>query len=139
MAGWSLEYSFDVDEKNAIIYAKVHGIWKKQTAINYHEDFKEEVKPILDRPWAKLIDLSNWRTSYPEVIEVIGRHMDWSRQHNVALSIYVLNNPSTFRQLHEMFTVGGTKEVSLTFRTHEEAALYLLTNWINKRNSIEQQ
>lgn len=137
MAGWSLEYSFDVDEKNAVIYAKVHGIWKRQTAINYHEDFKEEVAPLIERPWAKLVDLTNWRTSFPDVIAVIGHHMEWSRQHNVALSLYVLNNPSTFRQLHEMFSVGGTKEVSKTFRTFEEAELFLRQNWIEGRNKIE--
>ena len=138
MSGWSLEYSFDVDRKNAVIYAKVHGIWRPATAESYHEDFKEEVAPLLDRPWAKLIDLSNWRTSYPCVIEVIGKHMDWCRKHNLAVALYVLNNPSTFRQLHEMFTAGGSKEFSQTFRTHEEAQLFLKTKWINRRNQVEQ-
>lgn len=139
VAGWSLEYSFDVDRKNAVIYVKIHGIWKPATAESYHEDFKEEVAPILDRPWAKLIDLTNWRTSYPGVIDVIGKHMDWCRKRNLAYALYVLNNPSTFRQLHEMFTAGGTKEVSQTFRTNEEAMLFLKSNWINKQNKVNQQ
>lgn len=137
MSGWALEYSFDVDRKNAIIYAKVFGIWKADTARNYHEDFKKEVEPIVKKPWAKLIDLSNWRTSYPEVIDIIGEHMEWSRLHNVALSLYVLNNPSTFRQLHEMFSAGGTKEISQTFRTHEEAEAYLRDHWFDKKKRVE--
>jgi hypothetical protein len=134
MVRWSLQYSFDVDEKNSVIYVKIHGIWKADTAKNYHEDFKAEAQGIIDRPWAKMIDLTNWKTSFPEVIEVVGQHMDWSRKNNCALSIYVLNHPSTFRQLNEMFAAGNTKEVSLTFRTYAEGEKYLKENWLNKKH-----
>ncbi|HVP06467.1 MAG TPA: hypothetical protein VMS71_01395 [Candidatus Acidoferrum sp.] len=133
MSTWSLEYSFDLDKKNRVIYAKVFGIWKRETAAAYHADFKAEVQPIIGKPWAKLIDLTNWKTSYPEVIDIIGQHMEWSRENNVAMSLYVLNNPSTFRQLHQMFTAGGTKEISQTFRTLGEAEQYLKENWLNKK------
>lgn len=129
MNSWSLEYSFRVDAERAIIYAKVHGLWKADVAKSYHEDFKEEVKPLLGKPWAKLIDLSNWRTSYPEVIAVIGKHMLWSTQNGCALSVYVLNNPSTFKQLHQMFSKGRISEVALTFRTLAEAEKHFKENW----------
>ena len=133
MSRWALEYSFDVDEENAVIYAKVFGIWKADTARGYHEDFKVEVAPILGKPWAKVIDLTNWKTSFPEVIKIIGEHMAWSRANNEALSLYVLNNPSTFRQLQEMFDVGRTKGISQTFRTYADAEKYLKEHWINKK------
>ncbi len=137
MTDWSFEYSFNVDEKNRVIYVKIHGIWKAETARSYHQEFKKEVAPILGKPWAKLIDLTNWKTSYPDMIKVIGEHMEWSRNNDVALSLYVLNNPSTFRQLNEMFTSGGTKEISQTFRTMAEAEQFLKENWINKKNKGE--
>lgn len=135
MNAWSLEYSFRVDADNGIIYAKIHGLWKAETARGYHEDFKVEVAPLLGRPWAKLVDLSNWRTSYPEVSAVIGRHMAWSRQNGCVLSAYVLNNPSTFRQLNQMFSKGGIKEVALTFRTMAEAEKHIQENWIARRGT----
>jgi len=96
-------------------------MWKADTARSYMEEFKNEVTPLLGKPWAKLIDLTNWRTSYPEVNAIIGKHMAWSLQNGCVLSIYVLNNPSTFRQLNQMFSKGGIKEVALTFRTMAEA------------------
>ena len=129
MSSWSLEFSFRVDTDCAIIFAKVHGLWKADTAKSYHDEFKEEVKPLLGKPWAKLIDLSGWRTSYPDVITIIGKHMIWSTQNGCALSIYVLNNPSTFKQLHQMFSKGRISEVALTFRTLAEAEKYLKENW----------
>ena len=133
MSRWSLEYSIDVDEKLAVVFLKIHGIWKGETAERYHQDFREKVAPLLGQPWAKIADLTNWKTSYQEVTDVIGRHMEWSRANNVALQIYVLDNPSTYRQLNEMFVKGGVRDISHTFRTYEEAERFLKENWLDKR------
>ncbi len=133
MADWNLEYTIDIDEDNAVAYVKVYGQWRAETAERYHTDFKENMKPLLGKPWAKVVDLTNWKTSRNEVTDVIGKHMAWSRQNQVALSIYIINNVSTFRQLNEMFAKGGTKQVSQTFRTHEEAEQFLQENWFDKR------
>jgi hypothetical protein len=133
MASWSLEYTIDVDEPNAIVYVKVYGQWKAETAERYHEDFKREMQPLLGKPWAKIVDLTNWKTSRNEVTGVIGKHMAWSKANKVALSIYVINNVSTFRQLNEMFVKGGTKTVSQTFRTWEEGERFLRENWLDKK------
>ncbi len=133
MSGWSLEYTIDVDEDNSVIYVKVYGQWKAETAQRYHDDFKEEMKPLLGKPWAKVVDVSNWKTSRNEVTDVIGKHMAWSRANKVALSIYVINNVSTFRQLNEMFVKGGTKQVSQTFRTAEEAEQFLRKHWFKNK------
>jgi hypothetical protein len=138
MASWSLDYTIDVDLENAVVYAKVYGQWKQETAQKYHDDFKKEVQPLLGQPWAKVVDVSNWKTSRNEVTTVIGRHMSWSKMNGVALSIYVINNVSTFRQLNEMFAKGGTKNVSLTFRTWEEAEQHLQEHWIGKKRKAPQ-
>ena len=135
MVSWSLEYTIDVDEKNAIVYVKVHGQWKTETAENYHADFKRDMEPLLGQPWAKIVDVTNWKTSRNEVTAVIGKHMAWSKANGVALSLYVINNVSTFRQLNEMFTKGGTKAVSQTFRTYEEAEAYLRKHWFQNRKT----
>ena len=139
MAGWSLEYTIDVDEDNAIVYVKVYGQWKASTAEQYHADFKEEMVPLLGRPWAKIVDLTNWKTSRNEVTTVVGKHMAWSRANQVGLSIYVVNNVSTFRQLNEMFDKGGTKDISRTFRTYEEGEEFLRENWLDKRRKAHQK
>ena len=130
---WRLEYSIDVDEERSVVYVKIYGQWRKDTAESYHADFRKELEPLLGRPWAKLVDLTNWKTSRDEVTEVIGKHMAWSRRSDISLSLYVINNPSTFRQLNEMFAKGGTKDVSHTFRTYEEAEKFLAENWHKPR------
>ena len=130
---WSLEYTIDVDRDNSVLYAKIFGRWRAETAERYSKDFREEIQPLLGQPWARLIDLTKWKTSRDEVTEVLGRHMAWSRENDASLSLYVINNPSTYRQLNEMFAKGGTKDTSHTFRTYAEAEKFLTENWLNKR------
>lgn len=129
MSSWRLEYSIDVYVDTATVFVKVLGQWKAEVAEAYHESFKEEMAPLLGKPWAKIVDLSNWKVSRQEVTEIIGRHMAWSRDNGVALSIYVLSNQGAFRQLNDMFEAGGTKDISQTFRTWEEAEKFLKENW----------
>jgi hypothetical protein len=136
MTSWSLDYTIDIDEVNAVVYVKVYGQWTAETAQRYHEEFKRDVQPLLGKPWAKLVDLTSWKTSRNEVTSVIGRHMAWLRANNVALSIYVINNVSTFRQLNEMFVKGGTKDISHTFRTWEEGERFLQANWFDNKRSV---
>ena len=120
MNKWSFEYSFEVDVKNGVIYEKIYGIWREHTARSYHEDFMKEVAPIITRPWAKLIDLTNWKTSSAEVIGIVGDHLSWCADHNMVASINIINNPVTYGQLMRMFAKGATKDISKTFRTREE-------------------
>ena len=133
MANWSLEYTIDVDEDDAVIRIKVHGRWLAETAKRYHADFVEDMAPLLGKPWAKIADLTSWKTSRDEVTDVIGRHMAWSKENGVVLSLFVIDNVSTFRQLNEMFDKGGTKKISKTFRTLDEAEAYLKKHWLDKR------
>ncbi|MBU0983623.1 MAG: hypothetical protein KKA42_07120 [candidate division Zixibacteria bacterium] len=129
---WGFDYTIDVDEKDSVIYVKIYGKWKEETAERYHRDFKAEIDALSGRPWAKLVDLTNWKTSYDEVTDVLGKHMSWSRDNDIGLSLYVIDNTSTFRQLNEMFAKGGTKDISHTFRTYAEAERFLKQNWPKK-------
>ncbi len=128
MAGWHLEYTADVDEQSHVIFEKIFGIWRVETAQAYHEDFQRDVAMLIKKPWAKLCDLSNWKTAHPEVINVIGQHLKWCRQHNMVWSVNVISNPVTFRHLSKMFQKGGTKDISKTFRTRAEAEGFLREN-----------
>jgi len=125
MGGWRLEYLIDVDEENRIVYEKIFGIFRPETAVSYKEDFEEKVAPIIDKPWVKLIDLNNWKPSYPEIIETIGGHLLWCKEHNMVWSVNIINNKVTYGQLMRMFSQGMTREISRTFRKMEDGEAFL--------------
>ena len=125
MAGWRLEYTNDVDEKNQIVYERIFGVWKADIAAAYKNDFEEAASCLVGKPWVKLVDLTSWKLAVPEAIDIIGRHLQWCRRNNMVWSINIINNPVTYRQLMKMFDKGGTKGISKTFRTRAEAEAFL--------------
>ena len=131
MSDWQFKYNITVDENSFVVYVKVFGVWKIDTAERYHEDFKQEIQPILKKPWAKLIDLINWKMATPEVIEKMGEHMEWCRNNNMGVQIYVINDPIRYGQLMKMIDKGAAKKVSKTFRTRAEAERYLKSEGYN--------
>ena len=125
MTVWNLEYSFDIDSENRMMYGKIYGIWRGETAEAYEAEFKTVSEPLLKKPWAKLIDLSNWKTASQGAIEVIGRLNKWCRAKNMEWAIYVIDNPTAYPQLTRMFEKGKYRDLARTFRTHKEAEKFL--------------
>lgn len=124
----SLHYSIDADPKRRVIIEKIYGTWKKETAHEYHRDFMTEAEPLTKGKWAKLINLSNWKTSYPEINQIIGEHLKWCRENGMVLSINVIENPFTKTQLKKMFAVGGTGTMSKIVKSLAEGEKILAEN-----------
>ncbi|KAA3634835.1 MAG: hypothetical protein DWP97_06185 [Calditrichaeota bacterium] len=122
---WNFDFSFDLDEKNRLLFGKIYGVWKKETALEYVEELKEVAKPIIDKPWSKMIDLSNWKTVYPDVIQVIGTLNKWCRANNMEWTVYIIDHQVGFSQLMKMFDAGDNRDISRTFRTVAEGEKFL--------------
>jgi len=135
MDKWHFEYVLDADNENGIMYEKIYGVWRIETAEHYNKDYEKEAEKLIQKPWAKLIDLSNWKTGSQEVIEKIGEHLEWCRKNNMVWSVNIISNPVTFSQLHKMFAKGGTKNISKTFRTREEGEKFLKEQGFKVRSS----
>ena len=135
MDKWHFEYVLDADVDNGIMYEKIYGVWRVETAENYSKDYKTEAEKLIKKPWAKLIDLSNWKTGSPEVIEKIGQHLEWCRENNMVWSVNIIDNPVTFSQLQKMFARGKTKEISKTFRSRAEGEKFLKEQGFKIRSS----
>ena len=132
---WHLEYSFDTDAKNRMMYGKIYGVWRGNTAEAYAEDFKEEAEPLIKKPWAKLINLSNWKTATPEAIDHIGRLNIWCRKNQMEWAIYIIDNTVTFPVLSKMFDKGKYRDLARTFRSHKEGEKFLADNGYKVRSA----
>ncbi len=122
---FTLNFNIDLDAERKLIRSKIYGIWKKETAEEYHTHFAAVVKPLLRKKWAKLINLGNWKSSYPEMINVIGDHIKWCHEHNAVYSVYVVDNPVTKKQLQRMIAHSGYEEACPVFDSQSEAESFL--------------
>jgi len=121
----NMNFTIEADTDRRLIREKIYGIWKENTAKLYHDDFVLEAQPLIKGNWAKLIDLRNWRSSYPEVIAIVGEHLRWCRENGMVMAANVIDNPTTLGQLKRMFAIGGTEEMSMIFQTVDGADKYL--------------
>lgn len=124
----SMHYNIEIDSDRKIVIAKIYGIWKLETAEEYHEEYRELVKPLLKSKWAKLTNLSNWKSSYPEIIEVLGEHKRWCHDNGAIYSVYVIENPVTTKQLKQIINRGNVSEAAKIFKTFPEADRFLREN-----------
>jgi hypothetical protein len=121
----SMYYNIEVDHDRKLVISKIYGIWKEETARNYHEEYKETVRLLLKGRWARLTHLTNWKSSYPEIIEVIGDHMHWCYENGAAFSVFIIDNPVTTRQLKQMIAKAQAEDYAKLFKTAGEAEKFL--------------
>ncbi len=121
-------FTLDLVPERKLMVAKIYGIWKKETAQAYHQEYMEAVKPLLGDKWAKLTNLYNWKASYPEINDILGEHMRWCQENGAVFSVYVIDNPVTHGQLKKMFKVGHVGQISTVFKTQDEAERFLAQN-----------
>jgi len=123
-----MNFTIDADPDRKIIIEKIYGTWNVETAREYCDEFRKVAKPLTGGKWAKLIDLIKWKSSYPEMVRIIGEHLRWCRENGMALSVNIIENRVTINQLKKMFAIGGTAGISRIVRTREEAEKILLEN-----------
>ena len=120
MSDWQFNYNIDVDKDNRVVFVKIFGVWRLETAENYVREVRQEVEDMTDKPWVKLIDLMNWKMGTPEIVDRLGEYMNWCLKNNMVHQVFVISDPMRFGQLQKMFDKGGVKDVSSTCRTRPE-------------------
>jgi hypothetical protein len=122
---WGFDYSIDVEIQVGIVYEKIYGVWKRETAEQFTKEFEKEVAGIIGKPWVRVSDLTNWKTATPEAVEIIGKHLAWCRKNNLAWSVNIIDNKVTEAQLKKMIAKGGTADLTTNVLTRLEADHFL--------------
>ena len=124
----SMHYTIDTEPERRVMVEKIYGTWDIATARQYHEDFKEAAGPLVGKKWAKIVNLTSWKASHPDMIKIIGEHLKWCKDNGMVLSINIIDNPITRRKMKKMFNIGGTGDVSRMVRDRSEAERLLTQN-----------
>jgi hypothetical protein len=121
----NLHFNIEVDMERRLVISKIYGIWKRENALAYVAEYKKAATPLLDGKWARLINLCNWKSSYPEIIEIINEHVRWGYNNGAEYLAYVIDNPVLMKTLKKMTKVGKTANPTRMFKTYEEADRFL--------------
>jgi hypothetical protein len=118
-------YEFTIIPERKLIKEKNFGLWTREVATQYYKDYKEAVKSLLGKPWAELVDLSEWKVSEQEVVKIVGRHLKWSKENGLQASANIIPGPLERLQARRMLQEGGITDMSEIFETEKEALEWL--------------
>lgn len=82
--GW-----YKIEQHRQVIIVRFYSTWNKETAQKMCDDFLKVAKTIADKPWACLVDLSEWGLGGPEVWQPIIEVNHWCNQNNQKLEAVV--------------------------------------------------
>ncbi len=97
----------------------------KETALEYHEEYIETVEPLTKGKWSKITNLTNWKSSYPDIIQVLGDHLHWCHDNGAEYSVFAIEDPVTMRQLKALIEKSKVAGAALIFKSIKEADKFL--------------
>jgi hypothetical protein len=121
-------YEFEIISERRIIREKAYGVWTKEIAEQFLQDFKKAAKPLLGDSWAKLVDLKDWKTSQQDTVDIVAKHLEWARTHGMAYSANIIPSATARMQVRRMMQQGGTSDFSDVFETEDAALEWLKEN-----------
>ena len=72
------------------LWVRAIGVWTSRDINEYIRDFRDIVQPIINRPWALVLDVRDWQTSPQEIFAGVTDNSNWCVQHRLAHVIALL-------------------------------------------------
>jgi hypothetical protein len=80
---------FNIKVEENLLLVQFFGAWNHAQAQHYNQEAKLAATPLLNQPWARIIDLSQWEGGGEETIAPIANLHQWSQQHNCFFAAYI--------------------------------------------------
>ena len=83
--------SFKLKIVDQTLVVQCFGSWNLETVLRMCKEYKELVEQINDKPWACLVDLSQWELSTPEMWDEIDKLNEWGNDNNQRYEAVICN------------------------------------------------
>jgi len=74
--------TFDIDVIGQTIKVKLYDQWNYEVTVRFVKEFKLKALTICHKPWACVVDLSEWELGTPDIWELLEEGNVWSSEHN---------------------------------------------------------
>ena len=74
--------SFEIEVTGQTIRVKLYDQWNSETTVRFISEVKTKALTIYDKPWACLVDLSDWELGTPELWSLFDEANIWCSEHN---------------------------------------------------------
>ncbi len=120
-------YELSIDRKNKVVTIRGWGLWDKELAQTYLEEYKKKATEISagGAPWYVLVDYRDFPAQTREVQEIVKKAMRFSRDHGVRKQARVVPDMVTSMQIKRLSEETGLPE-NAHFASETEALQWLL-------------
>jgi len=120
--------SFEMTSQSQVITLKVFGGWNFETTSRWCSEYKSHINAIRNKPWARLMDLTYWELTTPDVVEIVDEVNTWANQNNQKYEVVICSmaiQEELLRKVHQILT-----NVEIKFCENIEEA----TTWLNSKD-----
>lgn len=122
---------YTISTDGQVVYTKLSGQWDDNTSKNYLDDVKSECELVSDKPWALIVDMTEWKFVSPEGLEV-GNEFNNSEfdRSNQEIEIWICTR-SFYKIVLSRVTHLPEDTIFKVFPTMDEAKEYLRNSKFN--------
>ncbi|MEI6898183.1 MAG: hypothetical protein V5786_12025 [Psychromonas sp.] len=81
--------TFEMKNCGQVITLKVFGGWNYETTLRWCKEYKAHIDSIKSAPWARLIDLTFWELTTPDVWGRVDEVNTWANENNQAYEVVI--------------------------------------------------
>ena len=81
--------SFKLSVIDRVIIIEAIGAWNYEAAVVFANEYKKRIEQLNKRPWACLIDLTNWELFTPEASDYLDDINRWAERNNQRFEVVV--------------------------------------------------
>ncbi|MGB1263277.1 MAG: hypothetical protein ACPG52_10230 [Cognaticolwellia sp.] len=99
--------SYELTHKDQTVIVKAIGAWNYETALIFVKEYKQLVRQLSDKPWACLVDLTQWELFAPDVARCINKVNIWANVNNQKYEVVVCGlsiQQPVLEKTHQVFT-----------------------------------
>jgi len=74
--------TFNIDLRGQTVRVKLYDQWNYEVTVRFVQEFKLKALTICNKPWACVVDLSEWELGTPDIWELLEEGNVWSSEHN---------------------------------------------------------
>lgn len=80
---------FNIEIEDNLLLVQFFDAWNYDQANCYNQEVKRAAASLVNKPWARIIDLTHWEGGGEETIAPIGDLHRWSLQNNCQLVVFI--------------------------------------------------
>lgn len=86
--------AFELVLEDQTLWVRAFGVWTIRDVEEYVKAFRKTVQPVIDKPWAVVLDVRQWQTSPAEIFVAAQDNSQWCVEHRLAHAVALVPSDS---------------------------------------------